>query len=358
MFDELPFGLPIAIEGPSDRYPLWVVKADFKLNVKPGMIPVYKFTRHMDADLEGIATSDPLEHCESWHRLTFTNIDLDNYRRFYDIEMKPGSAEYAGFESAVGLTKEYIEHWYQVKKTAPKGSLERDDAKRMMNSSYGRFGLNPNITNAGFVFDEDLNDTVLKEFADAMNEHNAYLPMAMFITSHARRRLCDVVLQVGCPNVIHCDTDSCKFKGTPDMVGDLLSDTELGLWKDEGHPSVMIEGGVKRYIEFASYPPKCMDDIIAFACAGMPQRRNDAGVPEGMWVEILDEPTAICETGREFGHTDFRIASGWLRDLYESHGMDPDHVNTMRLLPKKVKGGTILTETTFTMKDNMKLRLR
>ena len=359
MNDPLPHGMPVRIPKPNeDDYPLWVVKAQFKLTVKPGVTPVYKFTQKADADLEGIRTADSVTACQCWHELTFTNIDIANYSRFYDIRMKKGTAEYMGFRCAVGMFNEYIAYWYQVKKTAPKGSLERDDAKRMMNSCYGRFGLNPNMTDTGFVFNEDIADIVTREYPMAVDGHNAYLPIAMFVTAHARRRLCDVMLRVGCENVLHCDTDSCKFLGTPDMVGDLLSDTELGLWKDEGHPIVMIEGGVKRYIEFAVYPPRDMSDIMAFTCAGMPQKSTDDGVPVGMWVEVLDDPMLICSDGYVFGQAHYRIKSQWLRDLYLKYGMDPDDVDTMRSLKTNVKGGCILIPTTFTLNDNMRSRMR
>lgn len=359
MFDALPYGMPVRLDEPDEtNYPLWVVKAEFKLTVKPGMIPVYKFTRRADAELEGLVTSDPVRSCECWHRLTFTNIDIGNYSRYYDIEMKKSTAEYMGFRCAVGMFDDYLNHWYHIKKTAPKGSLERDDAKRMMNSCYGRFGLNPNMSNAGFIFDDDLDDTVAKEYPTAIDGHNAYLPIAMFVTAYARRRLCDVIIRVGCANVIHCDTDSCKFFGTPDMVGDLLSPTELGLWDDEGHPIVMIEGGVKRYIEFENYPPARMGDFMAFTCAGMPQNMTDDGVPVGMWVEILDSPMLICSDGYEFGQAHYRLKSQWLRELYAEHGMDPDDVNTLRYIKANVKGGCILKGTTFKLNDNMHTRIR
>lgn len=358
MFEKLPYGMPSHIDAPDETiYPIWVVKAQFKLTVKPGMLPVYKFTRAYDADIEGIKTSDPVTVCESWHELTFTNADLENYSRFYDIRMKKGSDSYVGFKCAVGMFNDYIEHWYAIKKTAPKGSIERDDAKRMLNSAYGRFGMNPNMSSVGFIFDEKIDDTVAHEFASPVDGHNAYLPVAMFITSYARKRLCDVILRVGCENVLHCDTDSCKFFGTPDMVGDLLSDDELGLWKDEGHPIVMIEGGVKRYIKYEAYPPRDMDDL-EFTCAGMPQNKTDDGVPVGMWVEVLDDPMLICADGYVFGQEHYRIKSEWLRDLYTVHGMNPDDVNTMRKVKTNVKGGCILKDTTFTLNDNMRMRMR
>ncbi len=93
------------------------------------------------------------------------------------------------------------------------------------------------------------------------------------------------------------------------------------------------------------------------ACAGVPQRVNHLGVPIGMWVEVIDDPEIIT-TSSVLGHHDYQIKSKWLRDLYTKNGMDPDHVNTMKLIPKKVPGGIILEEREHTLTDNLTYRLR
>ena len=38
--------------------------------------------------------------------------------------------------------------------------------------------------------------------------------------------------------------------------------------------------------------------------------------------------------------------------------MDPDHVNTYKLIPRKVPGGIILDEREHTLTDNLTYRLR
>ena len=76
-----------------------------------------------------------------------------------------------------------------------------------------------------------------------------------------------------------------------------------------------------------------------------------------MWVELLDDPKLITSSFT-LGQEDYQIKSGWLRDLYLKNGMDPDHVNTMKLIPKKVPGGVILEERQHTISDNMMWRLR
>lgn len=358
MMDLLPYGVPVETEDPvTDGFELYVIRARMKFNLKPGMCAVFKFKHKYDADMEGIRTSDAIVSCEFWHELTLTNVDLENYSRFYDIEIQKGSEAYLGFRSEAGLMRPYIEYWYEVKRTAPKGSVRRLQAKLMLNSLYGRFGISPEVSVAYFEYDEDIGDIVLRGWPDQLEEVPGYLPYAMFVTAHARRRLCDGILTVGCPNVVHCDTDSVKYLGGPELSAALGHTDALGDWKVEDRPAYMIEGGVKRYVELAAYPVRSFDDVLAFTCAGMPQKIKD-GVPVGMWVEVLDEPMAICDTGREFGHASYSIKSQWLRDLYESHGMNADDVNTMRLLPKKVKGGMLLVETTFIMHDTVSIRAR
>jgi hypothetical protein len=76
-----------------------------------------------------------------------------------------------------------------------------------------------------------------------------------------------------------------------------------------------------------------------------------------MWIELLDDPQLIT-TSSVLGHEDYHIKSEWLRRIYEENGMDPDHVNTMKLIPRKVPGGVILEPRQHTLSDNMSWRLR
>ena len=156
--------------------------------------------------------------------------------------------------------------------------------------------------------------------------------------------------------MIHCDTDSVIHFGPPSE--DVEHGEHLGTWGIESEPVAIYEGGFKRYIEVLRYPIESPKDI-SMACAGVPQKFDPTGkVPVGMWVELLDDPSKICETGRTLGQSDYRIESDWLRRIYIENGYDPDHVNTNKLIPETVPGGTILRERQHCLNDMMIYRFR
>lgn len=357
LYDRLPYGTPVKlVEGttPYDYdYDLWVIKADMKFDIKDGMIPWLRFKYANDRMLEDMSVSDYVTHTEHWHNMTLTNIDLENIARFYDITISPKYVQYVAFESEIGANSEYINHWFHEKATAPKNSVERLAAKLMLNSAYGRFGMSASEETVTFVFDEELGDYIPRAIEGESEEVPGYLPFAMFVTAHARRRLCDNVLAVGCENVIHCDTDSVIHFGKPSSMGHTDA---LGDWGIESQPIRIYEGGVKRYVEYMRDDPQLLDDIN-LTCAGVPQKQKD-NVPSGMWLELLDKPDRIYDTGTVLGCKEYRVESAWLREILINAGVNPNSVDTRKLLPKKVKGGVILTPSSFKLHDVMEIRFK
>ena len=91
-------------------------------------------------------------------------------------------------------------------------------------------------------------------------------------------------------------------------------------------------------------------------CAGVPQPKRADGLPYGMWVELLDKPERIF--GENLGDEHYKIKSKWLREMYEAAKKDPDDVNTLKLLPRRVPGGVILEGHTHKIDDDgLKIRL-
>ena len=348
--EELPYGMPIYIgeQVPPDDV-LYITRQRIKLQIKDNRIAWFMFKSGLDYAIEGMEFGTQVHATQEWHELTLTSVDLYNLSLDYDVEIDPMyKTETWIFKSEVGILRPYIDKWIKVKKEAPKGSAEREHAKRMLNAAYGRFALIQESELIELVEDDETQDLEwLSRLTVSSND--AYLPMAAFVTAYARLRLMDRVRMVcdtyGADAVIHSDTDSVIYKGKP--IG--LHGKELGDWDIEAQPLRIFEGGFKRYIEDLG------DHHYKMACAGVPQRSHRDGCPQGMWIELLDDPYRI--TGAyTLGSASYKIQSEWLRKKFTDTGRDPDHVNTLKLIPRKVQGGVILEGRQHELSDNMKWR--
>lgn len=363
-WDPLPVGIPSFCRGvPADGY-LWVGKLHIKLNLKPNRVAWFQFKNGIDCDMEGIEYGKPVVWTQHYHYLTLTNIDLVTLMEDYDVEEDPeeyGRYFYV-FKQSEGLFRPYIDRFIKQKNESPKGSAERAQAKIMLNALYGRFALIPEGEETELVYSEEEQDLVWKSTPVITEDMDSYLPYAMFTTAYARARLLHLIRKVcearqdGSADMIHSDTDSVIHRGERILDPELEYDNGLGTWATESNPIRIYEGGFKRYIEVLHEPVQHEKDL-AVACAGVPQHKNHLGVPIGMWVELLDDPALIC-TEAVLGHDSYSIRSPWLRKRYKDNGMDPDHVNTNKLIPVKVPGGVILQERQHKLSDNLQMRLR
>jgi len=295
-------------------------------------VPWWWWRRKTDLELEGQRYGDKHRGSDVWHAVTVTTVDLGTLRRHYVIDWEP----VAGLEwtEATGILEPYIDHWFERKESAPRESLEREIAKRMMNALSGRFGLRqPEAM-------KDLTPEGWKSPGPNVGPDNpsrSYLPYVVFVTAWARRVLMDgaekVVRSGG--TLIHMDTDSTIFQlFQDDLPPDLIGNGELGSWELESRPARIWEGGFKRYVE------EFEDGALKARCAG---------VPDAMKVELLDRPARIMETGTVLGQERY-APTGRLK------GSGP--YDTRKLLPKRVPGGKILVPGTYRLDDSMGLVMR
>lgn len=353
-YDMLPIGQPIISTAP--KLDLYVKKCCIKLKLKEGLFPWFQFKDAINAQMEDVKTTTPIVETREYHVLWLTNVDLDTLSKWYDITEHPTFVpKYYCFKGKVGIFEKYIQHWYKEKESQPKGSLLYNSAKRMMNALYGRFALNPEVEENMLVFNPVIETFDFQKRFVTNEDNDAYVPFALFVTAHARRRLLENAFAVGPENVIHCDTDSVIHKGL--ICPGIPHGSELGTWGVESEPWAIWEAGYKRYVEQLRPVVTSHHDLV-MACAGVPQNVNNHDVPIGMWVELLDNPAIILEDGYTLGRADYCIQSKWLRDLYIKNNMNPDKVNTYKLIPVKCKGGVILEERQHKINDNMVMRLR
>ena len=302
----LPYGIPIKCDKPNTyKFELYDISVGFRLkkNHLPSLLKkgsFYKLDGTYYIDSDGIIN------------IKISNIDLLLLKRNYDIYYLKYNIIY-GFLTTKILFKEYVDYYYNKKMTST-GAL-RAIYKLMLNSLYGKFGSNcVGSHKIPYLKDEVVSFTNSEE--EDMKHY--YLPLAIAITSYAHLKLDDGVQVAGIKNFVYCDTDSVhsliKF---PD---NMIDKTKLGYYKCEA-----LEERSK-YVRQKCYITQSKDDItndnpkgINITCAGMPQALKQL---------VIDK----------YGD---RVFDEFKKGLQVSG----------KLMPKHVKGGIILCETTFEIKE-------
>ena len=314
----LPFGDPIYFDGKYEEdhlYKLYVQMITCSFKVKDGMIPTIQIKNSL--------SFLPNEYLESSDgdivTLVLTNIDLELFFKHYDVY----DLEYiAGwkFKGTMGLFTEYIQHWSNEKIKAKKEnnpSMYRI-SKLMLNSLYGKFGLNP-LVKSKFPYLED--GIVKYGFFPTEERQPVYIPVASFITSYARKKTIESSQAIreyskekyGEDYYIYSDTDSIHLKYIdPKELANIIyiDEYELGAWKVE---SEFVRG---KYIRQKCYIEESPTGEMNVTVAGLPKKLaglvNFDNFKEGFTTEGLD--------------------------------------GEKKLTYKHVKGGVLLVETDFTIK--------
>lgn len=227
---------------------------------------------------------------------------LDEFNLFklvYDAEYT--ILKVVGWKKANYVFKDYIDRWYEVKKNA-KNDVERSLAKLMLNSLYGKFGMNDNrVTKIPVAVGEKI---IYR--TETNNTTYYYKEVASYITSKARCKLASFMNRCG-DNFLYCDTDSVYYIGhdIPDVFKDVVDSKKLGYWKYEGH-----------YTRFKSLKAKCYlkqldDGTIERKIAGCPKECAKLITFENFAPNLKLTNAKRCkkkvEGGIVIGNTDFTI---------------------------------------------------
>lgn len=183
-YERLPIGTPIFFKGKyvhDSVYDLYVQTFSCSFELKEGKIPTIQLKDYYYfIPNEYVKTSNGLPIT-----LTLTSIDLKLFFDNYNVE----DLKFIGgwkFKSIKGLFNKYIDYWTERKISAKK---EQNKAlytisKLMLNSLYGRFGLNPNVQGK-YPY---LNSEGVVKYAlyEKETRNPVYLPVATFVTAYAR----------------------------------------------------------------------------------------------------------------------------------------------------------------------------
>lgn len=327
----LPVGMPIPYSGkyePDENYPLYIQHIYVAFSVKKGYVPTIQIKGNML-----YAFNEYIEYSAGYVDLFLTSVDLKLFLEHYDIL----DIEYIDgykFQQAENVFTDYNTFWYNKKKTAKFG--ERNVAKLMLNSLYGKFGKRIIVKSKEPYLDED-NIVRYKCYKEEVTEP-LYTAVASFITSYARWNIATTAQKLGgiTPNsyFLYMDTDSVHIrydngvkKITDEDVANMIavSQTELGCFKKE------YEFKNARYIRQKCYIEEYTD-------------------------EYQKEKTGYTEDGEKFTYIDTYVkkCSGMTKQIKDIITYDEFRagyvIDGVKLRTKNVVGGCILTTTPFSIK--------
>lgn len=242
----LPYDMPEfvdgKIEGTAER-PLTIFSVTFTARLKPEHIPCIQIKGH--AIFGG---TEYVENIDEPITQMVTNVDWDLYNEQYDIDVYAYGGGWR-FRAATGMFADYINKWSKIKAESTGG--KREIAKLCLNSLYGKFASNPNITSKIPVLDEDGSMKLIR--GEDETRPPVYTAMGVFITSFAR----DLTIRAAQANYAtfaYADTDSLHLLQTdvPDNLR--VHPTELGAWKHEYNFTNAFYIRAKGYLEKADKP--------------------------------------------------------------------------------------------------------
>ena len=311
----LPFGEPFFYEGEyvEDKvYPLYIQRLTCSFKIKDGKIPTIQIKHSRFVDNEYLTDSG-----EEPVALTLTSVDLKLFLEQYDVWDLHYESGWK-FKAMRGLFTEYIDKWIKVKNEATISGNKgiRQVAKIMLNSLYGKFATSLDVQSKIPYLDGDI---VKYKLGEKNTKDGVYLPMGAFITAYARDKTIRTSQAIkdysskkyGIDMYCYSDTDSIHTILPIEELKQFceIDDVELGKWKHESHFERAKFIRQKTYLEE-------IDGEIQITCAGLPGRCYD----QVTWDNFKE-------------------------------GMKVDG----KLTFTHVKGGVILKETEFTIKEDKKL---
>ena len=316
----LPFGDPLFFEGKYEEdklYKVYIQCLSCSFELKEGMIPTLQIKNN--------PSFVPNEYIKSSEgdivTLFLTNIDLELFLSHYDVYNITYHNGWK-FKALKGLFTNYIDYWTDKKINAKKegNKVLYIISKLMLNSLYGKFGLNPRVR--GKIPYLDPEGIVKYKLGEEEIRNGIYIPVASFITSYARRKTITTSQNIKDYTIknynedyyIYSDTDSIHMKYLPDEIVKQfveVDDFELGKWKIE---SRFTRG---KYLRQKCYIEE-YDNELNVTVAGLPKK-----------------------LGKYVTFDNFKKGMEILAN---------DESREHKLRFKHVKGGVLLVDTDFTIK--------
>lgn len=324
--------------------------------IKENKLPFIQIKgNHLYKGTESLTTSDILNKDGTYNRyykdknsnihdsaviMTVTMTDYKLMLKHYelvDFEILDG----CWFYSMKGIFDNYINHYAEIKMNS-KGA-KRTEAKLFLNNLYGKLASSSNSSfKVAYVKDDE---SIGFYIVPANNKKVGHIATGSAITSYARNFTITAAQKnyygVDKAGFIYADTDSIHCDLPADKIKGITVDpVKFCCWKLESSWDTAIFTRQKTYIEHITH-----NDLIPvdepyndIKCAGMPQKCKDLfnKSMQGYEVKESDNYTQselkFLATKRDY--SDFKVGL----------------CVPGKLLPKRIKGGVLLVDTTYEMR--------
>lgn len=271
--------------------------------------------------------------------LTLTKTDyilLREHYDLYDFEILDG----CWFFADCGIFDAYIDKYKKIK-MENKGA-KRTEAKLFLNNLYGKMATST-ISSFKYAVEQEDGSLGYKVVAE-QDKDPVYIPVGAAITSYSRNFTIRAAQQnfygadkrgfkYADTDSIHCDLDPSEIKGIK------VSDTEFCCWKLEAQWDIAKFIRQKTYVEHVTHEDlkPIEKPYYNIKCAGMPESCKN------LLLASMGEREATKKEKEKYG--EFLKTKRTLDDF--KIGLQIPS----KLIPKTIKGGVILAETDFTMRD-------
>ena len=270
--------------------------------------------------------------------LTLTCVDyklIQEHYELYNVEILDGCF----FRTASGIFDEYIEKYKEMKLNS-KGAL-RTLAKLFLNNLYGKFASS---SNSSFKYAYKKEDGTIGFIT--VEEHDkkvGYIPIGSAITSYSR----NFTIRAAQANYygsnergfIYADTDSIHCDLTADEIkGVKMHDKNFCCWKLEAGWDTAWFTRQKTYIEYVvSENKEPVTPYYNVKCAGLPDNCKDL---------LIKSMTGYKPTVED-GYSEQQLQ--FLKKKRQYEDFDIGLKIWGKLIPKRIDGGIVLTESYYTM---------
>lgn len=326
MYDKpLPYGEPIYHAGEvqyDEFFKLGIQRVSCAFELKENHLPTLQVKKNLLFKATEYLTTSNGENVT----LTLTSVDLEMLFEHYDVY----NLEYIegwSFRASTTLFKDYIDKWIAIKNQATREGNEgmRTIAKLMLNSLYGKFGLNPNVQQKLPYY---MNGLVQYQLGEKETRDPIYVPIASFITAYARQ-ITITSAQKNYDRFLYMDTDSLHLSGLEFPNNIEIDDVKLGAWKYEG------KFKRARYLRAKSYTEEYFITIEEYNALKESKR--------GGWQ--------LCEARGIYTKLDIKCAGlpDGAKGSITFENFKAGLVVSGKLQQKRLKGGVYLKDCDFTI---------